>query len=535
MRKLTKLLLLFFILPTLLHAQTERDVNVIPDNQRHQGRFIPERRATDRTFSPGAAGAIWFNTTSNKWRGNNNSTIVDLGSGSGGGNGTVPNFACNSSTSKLLWNNTSSVFECGTDLNTGSSGTVTSFSAGTLSPLFTTSVSTSTTTPALSFAQISQSPNVVFAGPSSGSSANPAFRSLVAADIPAAFAAAVTNDTNITGSISGQNLTLGWTGTLAAARLNSNVVQAITNDTNVTGSISSQNLTLGWSGQLAVSRGGTGSANASDARTALGLAVGSDIQAFDADLSTFAGLAKTDNNLIVANGSTWILTELPSCSNATTSKLLYNATTRAFSCGTDTDTDTGITASSTDTLTNKTLDAEGTGNAVTLSFTLSMPFAGCSGATAGTIWDIPSSGAMVPTCTLGTNSIQGYGAFADGSSLSAQYTWLIPSDWSGALDFRGKWFTSATSGDAVFQIQTSCVADGETNDPSFNTASTVTDTAKGTTLQMNDFAINGVTTTGCAAGELMHIKFLRDSAHASDSLAATANVIGLEMKYRRAM
>lgn len=64
----------------------------------------------------------------------------------------------------------------------------------------------------------------------------------------------VTNDTNVTGSISAQNLTLGWTGTLAAGRLNSNVVQGVTNDTNVTGSISAQNLTLGWSGTLAAGR-----------------------------------------------------------------------------------------------------------------------------------------------------------------------------------------------------------------------------------------------------------------------------------------
>lgn len=68
---------------------------------------------------------------------------------------------------------------------------------------------------------------------------------------------AVTNDTNIQGSISGQTLTFSWGGTLAAARLNTNVVQAITNDTNVTGSITSQTLTLGWTGQLALARGGT--------------------------------------------------------------------------------------------------------------------------------------------------------------------------------------------------------------------------------------------------------------------------------------
>lgn len=65
---------------------------------------------------------------------------------------------------------------------------------------------------------------------------------------------AITNDTNVTGSIAAQNLTLSWTGTLAAARLNANVVQAITNDTNITGSISAQNLTLGWTGTLAAAR-----------------------------------------------------------------------------------------------------------------------------------------------------------------------------------------------------------------------------------------------------------------------------------------
>jgi hypothetical protein len=63
-------------------------------------------------------------------------------------------------------------------------GTVTSFSAGNLSPLFTTSVATATTTPALSFAQTTQTANQIFAGPGSGAAANPTFRSLVAADLP---------------------------------------------------------------------------------------------------------------------------------------------------------------------------------------------------------------------------------------------------------------------------------------------------------------------------------------------------------------
>ncbi len=65
------------------------------------------------------------------------------------------------------------------------SGTVTSFSAGNLSPLFTSSVATATTTPALTFSLSTQNANLVFASPVSGGAAAPTFRALVAADIPA--------------------------------------------------------------------------------------------------------------------------------------------------------------------------------------------------------------------------------------------------------------------------------------------------------------------------------------------------------------
>lgn len=97
-------------------------------------------------------------------------------------------------------------------------------------------------------------------------SAAPSWGTIATTDIPAAALTAV-NDTNVTISLGGSpstalltaaSITLGWTGTLAAARLNSSVVQAVTNDTNVTGSIAAQTITLGWTGTLAVGRGGTG-------------------------------------------------------------------------------------------------------------------------------------------------------------------------------------------------------------------------------------------------------------------------------------
>ena len=55
---------------------------------------------------------------------------------------------------------------------------------------------------------------------------------------------------------------------------------------------------------------GSGSAwvaeNGATARTSLGVAIGSDVQAYDADLAAIAGLAKTDSNFIVGNGSAWV-------------------------------------------------------------------------------------------------------------------------------------------------------------------------------------------------------------------------------------
>lgn len=199
-------------------------------------------------------------------------------------------------------------------------------------------------------------------------------------------------------------------------------------------------------------------------------------------------------------------------------------------------TDTVVGKATTDTLTNKTLDAEGTGNVLTVPRRIWLPAAGCNNATAGSIWDLPTSNPAVAACVTGTNTQKGVLDFADGAnSLSAQLTYKLPSTWTGAVDANIKWFSATTTGDVVWQLATICVADAETDDPAFNTASTVTDTAKGTTNQTNDAAMTGVTTTGCAAGELMHLKIFRDPANGSDTHAATARLVGVELVIREAM
>lgn len=81
--------------------------------------------------------------------------------------------SCSGSTNALTYNTSSHVFGCNT---ISSSGTVTSFSSGNLSPLFTTSVATSTTTPALSFTLSTAGADTLF-GNATGSTAAPSFTS----------------------------------------------------------------------------------------------------------------------------------------------------------------------------------------------------------------------------------------------------------------------------------------------------------------------------------------------------------------------
>jgi hypothetical protein len=58
---------------------------------------------------------------------------------------------------------------------------------------------------------------------------------------------------------------------------------------------------------VAVLHGGTGASNASDARTNLGVAIGSDVQAYDAQLADVAGLTPADGKFIVGDGSNFVV------------------------------------------------------------------------------------------------------------------------------------------------------------------------------------------------------------------------------------
>ncbi len=174
----------------------------------------------------------------------------------------------------------------------------------------------------------------------------------------------------------------------------------------------------------------------------------------------------------------------------------------------------------------------------TLPVKVWIPAAGTNNTSAASIYDLPASNAPVANA-YGTSPNK-FGAldFADGASaLTSQFAIRLPDDWSntGGIDIRFIWFSGSTSTNSVvWTVATASVADGEdVLAPTFNATQTVAKANNATANTRNSATITGVTTTGMAAGELAIFRVGRDPTNGSDTLAATASLIGVEITYRR--
>jgi hypothetical protein len=197
-------------------------------------------------------------------------------------------------------------------------------------------------------------------------------------------------------------------------------------------------------------------------------------------------------------------------------------------------TQTELTAYASDTITftNKTVDSEATGNAITIPGYWDMDLVSVVSGTAAHIWnDDPLSTACTPLAVTGTNRTTGYCTFPDSDgAYGRQISRYLPTGFTGSFDAEIWWKTTGT-GNARFSIQTVCYADNEVDDAAFNTASVVT-SAAGTSGRPNKQAITGITTTGCAAEELMRIRFSRNRTEGSDTLNAALDVEKVVFKFR---
>lgn len=202
-------------------------------------------------------------------------------------------------------------------------------------------------------------------------------------------------------------------------------------------------------------------------------------------------------------------------------------------------TGTIVLKDSTDILTNKTLDVEGTGNSVTTVDKVWLPAAGCNNVTATSFWDLFTSAVPAPACITGSNTTKGVLDFDPTTDQAAQSSITLPSDWTGNIDAKIKYLTGTGDANTIgWCVQLVCVADAETDDPAFPAQAAgncVSDTNKGTANQTNDATITSVSASGCAAGELMHIQLSRDAnaSAVTDSFTGNARLIGLELTLRR--
>lgn len=124
--------------------------------------------------------------------------------------------------------------------------------------------------------------------------------------------------------------------------------------------------------------------------------------------------------------------------------------------------------------------------------------------------------------------------FVNGSKTYASWQLTMPSDWDGsALTFGAVWTTaSAGAGNVTWGAQAIVLSDGDAIDTAFGTAAEITD-ANGGAGVLNHPAHATVTPSGVAAGGKQLIFRVYRLGTSTDTLAATANLLGIHLVYAR--
>jgi hypothetical protein len=173
------------------------------------------------------------------------------------------------------------------------------------------------------------------------------------------------------------------------------------------------------------------------------------------------------------------------------------------------------------------LSQGGLGIVTAPSIVLSRQAASCNNATPQNFFDLPTTNAPTATCH-GTTYTWGTLDYSHSAATKSSFAFRLPIGWTGNIDVGLDWFTADNTNTDTnkWTIESACLVEGTTlaTTPSFNAAQTITTNTNSTANTLTRSFQSAITTTGCAAGNILILRIGRDVTDTNTSADSLQNV-----------